>query len=143
MALGNLLIVDDEELILEKLAILLEDIADEVYTAIKGDEALEILKTKEVHCVVCDINMPEMTGIEVIKKAREENCNIPFIFYTGHGSTEIMKEAAQYNAYDFVDKPRLQELEEIAEEGLKAGLAGNSDYAGSHTTDYRKMISEK
>ena len=76
---GNLLIVDDEQLILDKTQIILEDYADSVFTAESGKKAIEILKEETIHCIVCDINMPEMNGIEVIKAVREMGFEIPFI----------------------------------------------------------------
>lgn len=90
MKKGNLLIVDDETMLLKNLILNLEDHADEIYTAENGQQALKHFEDKTIHCVVCDINMPVMNGVEFIKKLREQNNNVPFIFFTGHGSQELM-----------------------------------------------------
>ena len=57
-------------MLLERIAIILEDIADEVFTADNGFDAIDIIKNNDIHCVICDINMPKMTGVEVIKQVR-------------------------------------------------------------------------
>ncbi|WP_127716258.1 response regulator [Halobacteriovorax sp. HLS] len=141
--LGNLLLVDDEELILKKSKILLEDFADEIYTALNGTLALELLSSNEIHCIVCDINMPGLNGIDVIKEVRKRNIEIPFIFYTGHGSTELMKEAIKYGAFDFLDKPSLDGLEEVVQRGLAESLQVESVQNEDFVSEYKKMISSQ
>ena len=121
MLKGNLLLIDDEVLLLERTAILLEDIADTVFTADSGVGGLKLLEEEEIHCIVCDINMPGMNGVEVLEAVREIRPDLPFIFYTGHGSRELMKKAVKLGAFDFVDKPFLQGLEDIASAGLQLG----------------------
>ncbi len=118
---GNLLIVDDETLLLKKLKLLLDFLADEVFTATNGKEALEVMKQQKIHCVICDINMPVMNGVDVIKSIRKDGIDVPFIFYTGHGNHELMLEAAKYGAFDFLNKPNLDGLEEVVERGLNVG----------------------
>lgn len=142
MSKGNLLLIDDEPMLLEKTAMLLEDIADEVFTSESGAGALEILKNKEVHCIICDINMPEMNGVEVLKKVRETHPDLPFIFYTGHGSRELMKEAIKFGAFDFIDKPCLDGLEEIAIRGLAKGSGNNAEIIEepSFESEYQKFL---
>lgn len=122
MKKGNLLIVDDEQLILQNLKLNLEDYADTIFTASNGLEALQILETQSVHCVICDINMPKMNGVDVIRNLREKNNQIPFVFYTGHGSHQLKLEAAKYGALDFLNKPDLDGLEEVVIKGLKEGF---------------------
>jgi DNA-binding NtrC family response regulator len=144
MAKGNLLIVDDEVMLLNNLTLNLQDYADEIYTAENGKEALTVCHEKIIHCIVCDINMPIMNGVQFIKKLREENNNVPFIFFTGHGSQELMMEAVQYGAFDFLDKPNFDGLEEVVERGLHAGLDGGGDAQPqddeSFVTEYQKIL---
>jgi YesN/AraC family two-component response regulator len=121
MSKGNLLLIDDETLLLDRTAMLLEDIAEVVYTADSGQKGIDILLKEDIHCIICDINMPEMNGVEVLEKIRVTHPDIPFIFYTGHGSRELMKKAVRLGAFDFVDKPFLKGLEDIAVAGLKLG----------------------
>lgn len=123
MLKGNLLIVDDEPLLLKNLKSNLEDYADAIFTANDGIEALEIIQQETIHCIVCDINMPRMNGVELIKKIREQNNNVPFVFFTGHGNRELMLEAVRYGAFDFLDKPHFDGLEEVISRGMENGFS--------------------
>lgn len=144
MSKGNLLIVDDEPLLLKRLRLNLEDYADVIYTAMDGVEALEVLSKNEIHCVICDVNMPKMNGIEVIKTIRAENNNVPFVFYTGHGNHEMMLEVAKYGAFDFFNKPDFDGLEEVITRGLKEGFTRKNPTASEDTlmSEYQKLLSQ-
>lgn len=120
---GNLLLVDDEEHLLELLQITLQDLADQIFVATNGAEALRIISDHQIHCVVCDINMPGMNGIQVISQIRSLNNLVPFVFYTGHGNHELMKEAAKFGAFDFLNKPQLKGLDEVVVRGLRQGVS--------------------
>lgn len=140
---GNLLIVDDEPLIVKNLKITLEDYATNVFTALNGLEGLKVLVENEIHCVICDINMPKMNGVELIKAVRESGNDVPFIFYTGHGNMELMKQAALYGAFDFLDKPNLDGLEEIVKLGLKKGFSRKEENAEDWAeveSEFAKML---
>lgn len=139
MGKGNLLLVDDETILLKHMRSSLEDIADEIFVAENGIEALSILEKQDIHCIVCDINMPKMNGIEVIKKLHEKKVEIPFIFYTGHGSNDLMDEAARFGAFDFLNKPNLVGLEEVVERGLKVGRGDNS---GENNEDLGDLLND-
>ena len=143
MKKGNLLIVDDESEIVENIKILLNDLAAEVFTACNGLEAIELIKKHQIHCIVCDINMPIMNGVELIRAIRSEKNNVPFIFYTGHGNQDLMMEAVKYGAFDFLDKPELSNLEEVVSRGLSEGTDGSSDLQLSDETflsEYQKLL---
>lgn len=141
MKKGNLLIVDDEPLILKNLKLHFEDHADIIFTANNGLEALQILETQSVHCVICDINMPKMNGVDVIRNLRAKSNPIPFIFYSGHGNQELMLEAAKHGAFDFLNKPDLDGLEEVIRRGLKEGLGHTQDKDEySFMSEYSKLL---
>lgn len=140
---GNLLIIDDEIVLLDCLKLILGDLADTTFTATDGAIGYDIFKTNTIHCIVCDINMPNMNGVELIKKLREENHDVPFIFYTGQGNRELMLEAAKYGAFDFLDKPFFDGLDEC----VKRALAIGTDNSHPRTDDefmseYAKMLIE-
>ena len=142
MKKGNLLIVDDEILIVKRLKIILSDLADEVFTAFDGEEALTILQSQKINCIICDINMPRMDGMELIKKLRTFDTKLPFIFYTSHGHQELMREAAQSNAFDFLNKPHITGIEEVIERGLHLGLTGEllPPKEGGFESAYQKFL---
>ena len=140
---GNLLIVDDEPLLLKNLKISLEDYADTIFTASNGLEALEIYNKENIHCIICDINMPLMNGVEVIKKIREMGSNVPFIFYTGHRNPELMFEAVKYGAFDFLDKPHFEGLEEVISRGMKDGFTPcKKSSEDEMLSEYQKLLRE-
>jgi len=143
MSKGNLLIVDDEPFILKTLKFSLGDLADNIFTAENGKEALVVIEQNKVHCIVCDINMPIMNGVDVIKKLREMNNDVPFIFYTGHGNNQLMLEAVKYGAFDFLNKPELDGIEEVVTNGLLAGTKKPSDQkqgAQDFISEYQKLL---
>ncbi len=145
MKKGNLLIVDDEVMIVDILKMTLKDSADYIYSAYNGLEALEVLEKEAVHCVICDIKMPKMTGVDLIKEIRQRGSEVPFIFYTGHGNEDLMKEAAKYGAFDFLDKPNLQGLVEVIHMGLRKGFERKTEDAKSWEevqTEYAKMLND-
>lgn len=137
------MLIDDEEMILEASKLLLEDIADHILIATSGANALKILESEKVHCIVCDINMPEMNGVEVLRRVRELGLNTPFIFYTGHGAEAHMKEAMKYGAFDFLNKPALDGLEETIEHGLHEGMGQKHERPISFTSEYRKLLKKE
>lgn len=139
---GNLLIIDDEPFILKTLKFSLSDYADNIFTANNGKEALELIAANEIHCVVCDINMPVMNGVEVITKLREEKNDVPFIFYTGHGNNELMMEAVKFGAFDFLNKPQLEGIEEVVVNGLRAGQKQGigTESESDFMSEYKKLL---
>jgi two-component system nitrogen regulation response regulator NtrX len=142
MMKGNLLIVDDEPILLKNLRANLEEYADEIFVANNGLEALEIIAKEDIHCIICDINMPKMNGVEVIKRIREQNNDVPFIFYTGHGNKELMFEAIKYGAFDFLNKPYFDGLEEVVSRGMKNGFSRNvpTDDTVEMMSEYQRLL---
>ncbi len=145
MKKGNLLIIDDQELITDRISILLADYTDKVFTATDGKIGIEILNKNQIHCVICDINMPDMTGVDILKKIRADNNNVPFIFYTAFGTKELMEEVLKYGAFDFLEKPNLDGLLEIVTKGLENGFSQEKyqdNDPDSLISEYRKMLKQ-
>lgn len=107
---GNLLIVDDEPMLSEGLQYMLGKNCDRVFLAKNGEEALAILATEKIHCVLSDLYMPIMDGTELFKKIRTTDSELPFIFYTGHMVETIHKELAGFKNYQVVPKPFLEDV---------------------------------
>lgn len=139
----NLLIIDDEEQLLINLSYLLNKYADQIFTAKNGQEGLAILKEQDIHCVICDISMPEMNGVEVIKRVRSMGNEVPFIFYTAFGNHHLMTEAAKYGAFDFLTKPVFEELESVVARGLHEGFKRNENgLKESDPSDYQSILQD-
>lgn len=109
--MGNLLIVDDEVDLAINMKGLLEEEAENIFVAYDGKRGLDILKQEKIDLVVSDVKMPVMDGLTFFKEARNAGIDVPFIFYTGHGSPEMKKEVAQLGAHDLLIKPDFGNLE--------------------------------
>ncbi len=103
----KILIIEDEGPIRRVLSkILSEESKDYILTeAEDGKSGLAQISKTDFDLVLCDIKMPKMDGIEVLKKAKENYGSIPFIMLTGHGNIETAVNAMKYGAYDFIPKP--------------------------------------
>lgn len=118
----NLLIVDDEPILLENMRFLLGPMTAKIFTAANGKEGLEALSKEIIHCVICDITMPVMSGVEFIREARRRGITVPFIFYSAYGNHEMMLEVSRYGAFDFLKKPDFDDLETVVRRGLEEGF---------------------
>lgn len=142
MSKGNLLIVDDEPVLIKLLLHKLKGCADNIFTSADGIEALDVLLKVKVHCVLCDVSMPNMNGVELIKNVRLNKNSVPFIFYSGFGNHEMMLEVAKYGAFDFLDKPFFEGLEEVVVRGLKEGSDQPLEVASDlhFVSEYQKLL---
>jgi two-component system response regulator YesN len=118
----KLLIVDDEELIREGLALTIDwaRIGIEVEgTAEDGAEALALLEHTPCDILLTDIRMPGMDGLELIRKVKEISPHIICVILTGHGEFSYAQQALKLGAYDLILKPtREEELLEVMERAV-------------------------
>ena len=110
--MAKLLVVDDEKnlrLVVQKE---LSRQGHEVATASDGEEAWEALENSDFDVLLCDINMPRLDGIGLLRRVREKSPTPPeFIMLTGQATVETAIEAMKLGAYDYLTKPyRLNEL---------------------------------
>ncbi|MBC8247430.1 MAG: response regulator [Deltaproteobacteria bacterium] len=110
----TILLVDDEAGIRRVLKIALSDMGYTVLTAQNGVEALEIFKDTRPPIVLTDIKMPEMDGIELLRRLKLEHPETEIIIITGHGDLDLAIKSVKYEATDFVTKPINDEVLEIA-----------------------------
>ncbi len=104
----SILIIEDEEPIRRVLKKILieENRSYNIYEAVNGNEGLELIKNnKKIDIVLCDIKMPIIDGIEVLKRSKKIKPNLPFIMLTGHGNINTAVEAMKIGAFDFISKP--------------------------------------
>ena len=102
---GRILIVDDEDFICDNLQRILRDEGYESIVASTAREALDIVRSSSVDLVLLDLNLPDMGGIEVLKKLKEEDPDILVVIITGYASVESAVEAIKLGAYDYIKKP--------------------------------------
>ena len=122
---GNLLLIEDEEELSESMKELLEDEAREIFIANNGAEALTIIQENQIDCIVSDIKMPVMDGLMFIKIARERGYDMPVIFFTGHGTEQLKKEARELGATDLLMKPNFMHLELAIRKHMTSSVASD------------------
>ena len=101
----KVLVVDDEPFNLDLLEQELSDRGYVVERAGSGAEALETVKTRSPQLVILDYLMPDMDGIEVLRRLRRDGVDIPVIMVTAHGTIKKAVEAMKHGATDFITKP--------------------------------------
>jgi two-component system nitrogen regulation response regulator NtrX len=102
---ASILIVDDEVSILNSLSSILEDEGYEVNVAKSGVEALKLCAMSPPDLMMLDIWMPEMDGLETLRRLRELVPNTQVMMMSGHGSIETAVKAIKLGAYDYIEKP--------------------------------------
>jgi len=118
--LNKILVVDDEHLIRWSLEQNLKKQGYEVFTAESGEEALRISREEQPELVLLDIQLPGISGIEVLGKLKETDEDIIVIMVTAHGGLETAVDAMRMGAFDYVSKPfNLDELSLIIRKALE------------------------
>ena len=101
----NILIIDDEDDVRERLKNILERRGYFVLTAKDGLEGLEIMEKNNISVIFCDIVMPRMDGIEFLEKIKKSNFKAEVIMITGCSTVELCIESLQQNALHYLIKP--------------------------------------
>ncbi len=103
--MANILIIDDERAIRRSLREIIEFEDHKVEEAEDGKQGLKLLTTQPFDAAFCDIKMPNMDGLELLKELGEKDILTPLIMISGHGTVETAVEAIKNGAFDFVEKP--------------------------------------
>lgn len=98
-------IVDDDEAVRESLAFLLDSAGMKSRTYESAEALLGSLQTATTGCVVTDVRMPGMSGIDLLRHLRDAGNTLPLIVITGHGDVPLAVEAMKLGASDFIEKP--------------------------------------
>ncbi|WP_296595374.1 response regulator FixJ [Phenylobacterium sp.] len=98
-------LIDDDEPIRVSLGFVLEmnDLPAKTYAS--AQEFLDVVDTLDGGCIVTDVRMPDMNGLELVKRLRERGVQIPVIMITGHGDVPMAVEAMRAGVIDFIEKP--------------------------------------
>ena len=107
---GTILVVDDERSMREFLSIMLKKEGHDVVVADCGRAAVKILERRPVDVLISDIKMPDMSGVDVLRRAKEIRQDIVGIMITAFKSTESAVEALRLGAHDYLEKPFDNEL---------------------------------
>jgi len=139
---NSILLVDDEAGIRNVLGISLADMGYQVITAENGRDALGIFKKQKPSIVLTDIKMPEMDGIELLRRIKELSPDTEVIMITGHGDMELAIESVKYAATDFVAKPINDEILDIALQRARERIATRRQL-NEYTQRLEQLVQEK
>lgn len=103
--MATILVIDDEASILHAFRRAFNDPDDILLTAPDAAEGLEVFARRRPDVVVLDLNLPDMSGLDVFDRIRRLDARIPVIFITGQGTTETAIEAMKLGAFDYLLKP--------------------------------------
>ncbi|MBP5453363.1 MAG: response regulator [Lachnospiraceae bacterium] len=144
----KVLLVDDEPFIIQGLSMLIDwkkEGFDIVATASNGEEALEYIKSEAPDIVFADIKMPNMTGIDLLKKVYEEKISsAKFVILTGFDDFDYARSALKYKALDYLLKPigkeeLLNVLKKAAAE-LNVGMKAKENEVVRQREEYSRRI---
>lgn len=98
-------LIDDDEAVRASVAFLLEmnDLSAKTYGS--AVEFLEIADSLSGGCVVTDVRMPQMSGLDLVRRLKERRIDLPVIVITGHGDVPLAVEAMRAGVIDFLEKP--------------------------------------
>ncbi len=101
----RILVIDDEAIVRVSCDRVLGPEGYDVELTSRGDEALRRLDAERFDLVLTDLKMPDMDGLEVLKKIKEKWPHIPVIIITGYGTISTAVQAIKLGAYEYIEKP--------------------------------------
>jgi two-component system response regulator FixJ len=123
-------IIDDDEALRESLAFLLRTAGLAVKSFDSAKAFLDALPNASPGCVITDVRMPDISGIELLRRLKELKIGVPVIVITGHGDIALAVEAMKIGATDFFEKPFNDDLLVAS---VRAALQQQQDLTKRHT----------
>src|ERR1700732_1267282 len=121
-------IVDDDEGVRNSVRFLLKSVGIASHMLASANEFLDTYKPEHPGCLVLDVRMPGMSGLELQQQLNLRGAIIPVIFITGHGDVPMAVEAMQQGAFDFLQKPfRDQDLIDRIQRALEKDRANRAE----------------
>lgn len=102
---GKVYVIDDDEAMRDSLNFLLDSSGFEVTLFDNAESFLDALPGLEFGCIVSDVRMPGVDGIELLKRLKAAGSRFPILMMTGHGDVPLAVEAMKLGAVDFLEKP--------------------------------------
>jgi CheY-like chemotaxis protein len=129
----SILLIEDEGSMGQVTQLLLESCGYEVTVAADGAQGLRLVKALSPNLIICDVNMPGMSGVDVVQALRQSDTtrHIPVVFLSGFISDEQKKEAEKLGVRAFLGKPcSFEEMKQVITECRHAG-SGKTQSAGA------------
>lgn len=153
---GTVLLVDDDEALVRAAARVLNSRGFDTTTASSAVQALVLLEAERFDVVVSDISMPDMTGVELLRRLRDTDLVVPVVLITGEPAVSTAMEAVEYGAFRYLTKPvsnddlvgtvdqavryhRMARMKARAAELLGTAVAGPGDRASLEVSFERAM----
>jgi len=138
-------IVDDDEAVRQLLAFLLSAAGIPVRLYDSATAFLNVVPEIQAGCLITDVRMPDMTGIELLRRLRTKLIDLPAIVITGHGDIALAVEAMKAGAVDFIEKPFEEEaiLGAVRSVAERAGRKGRQSEEGAALTAKLASLSER
>ncbi|WP_039963591.1 response regulator [Rhodopirellula europaea] len=123
---ATVLVVDDSASVRQQVGATLKQSGFNVVEAVDGVQGFNRIEQGGIDCVICDVNMPNMNGIEMVQKvkANPANADLPIVMLTTEGAKELITQAKQYGAKGWIVKPFKANLLIAAVEKLTATCVG-------------------
>jgi two-component system response regulator FixJ len=102
---GRVCVIDDDDALRESLSFLLRTAQIDVVSYPSATTFLDALPDVHASCVITDVRMPEMSGIDLLRRLKELKIDVPVIVITGHGDVPLAVVAMKVGASDFLEKP--------------------------------------
>ena len=102
---AKILVIDDEQIVHESCNRILTEEGYEVKSAFTGQEGFKKIEEEQFDLVITDLKMPGISGMEALKKIKQDNPNIGIIMVTGYSTAETAVEAMKLGAFDYLPKP--------------------------------------
>lgn len=117
---AKVLIVDDDKALLQSCAKILQNNGEyNVRIISSSTQALNEIESEEFDLILCDLAMPEYSGMDVLRKARMVAPETPFVIFSGYGNVERAVETMREGAFDFIEKPfKKDRLKVVVEKSL-------------------------
>lgn len=98
-------VVDDDAAVRNSLQVLLKSVGMKSHVCASAEEFLAVYDPRQPGCLVLDIRMPGMNGLELLKRMNAQRITLPVIILSGHGDIRMAVDAVQAGAIDFLEKP--------------------------------------
>jgi two-component system response regulator HydG len=138
----RVLIVEDNESLRAGIKVSLEESGFSVQDAASGEEAVQKLEAESFHVVVSDIRLGDLTGVDILKKAKEVNSGTEVILMTAYATVETAIQALRLGAFDYIQKPfEIEQLQHRVRTALKMGrMQGELEFY--QRAEYRNALEE-
>ncbi len=135
----RILYIEDEKQQRKDLSEVLKNKGYRVTTACSGKTGLSLFQRRRFDVILCDLNMPEMGGLEVLEQAKKSNPDIPFIMLSSRGSVKEAVRSIRKGAHDFIlEPPHPDELEITIDNAFE--ISRLQQKLLSSQTDYKRLV---